>query len=302
MALLDAVGGVVSGLLGKGGVSAPDLSQLFKTIDTAGANQRNLINALPEALKKQYAEYKAANAAAGTALQTGVSDIGRNLQEQTAANFDPNAPAVRAAEDAAKTAIYANLPGQQAAIREALAATGGFDRGIASARLAAPVIQAGQQYGQAVLGITADQLRQKQAATQSALEKVTAMNDQTLQSLFGMSQAQAMQILQGNRQDLKDQLTSLINQSNTQTQQKLGVQGADITNQYNKAVADKAQSDALNNAFVNLGISGVSAGLAPGGFLSGLGSSVPAGQIAGGVGGSTSGNALSQFGPTWSPL
>jgi hypothetical protein len=269
MALMDAVGGVVSGLLGKGGVSAPDLSQLFKTIDTAGENQRNLINALPEALKKQYAEYKAANAATGTALQTGVSEIGKNLQEQTAANFDPNAPAVQAAEDAAKTSIYANLPGQQAAIREALASTGGFDRGTASKQLAAPVIQAGQQYGQAVLGITADQLRQKQAATQSALEKVTAMNDQTLQSLFGMNQAQAMQILQGNRQDLKDQLTSLVNQSNTQTQQKLGVQGADITNKYNKSVADKAQSDALTNAFINLGVNAIPAA---GGFLSGLGS------------------------------
>jgi uncharacterized protein YejL (UPF0352 family) len=267
MALTDAIGGVVSGLLNQGTVAAPDLSELFRTIDNAGENQRALISALPADLQKQYADYKASNAAAGTALQTGVSTLGQNLQAQTAANYDPNAPAVKAAEDQAKTAIYADLPGQQDAIREALAATGGFDRGTASKQLAAPVIQAGAKYAQAVSGITTQQLQAKQAATQDALKTVTSMNDQTLQQLFGMSQQQALQILQGNRQDLKDQLTSLINQSQAQTQQTLGVQGADITNQYNKAVADKAQQDALNNSFVNLGTSAISS--MPG-FMSGL--------------------------------
>ena len=212
-----------------------------------------MINALPDALKKQYADYAASNATAGTNLQTGVSQLGQNLQTQTAANYDPNAPVVKAAEDQAKTAIYADLPGQQAAIREALASTGGFDRGTASKQLAAPVIQAGAKYAQAVSGITTQQLQAKQAATQDALKAVTSMNDQTLQQLFGMSQQQALQILQGNRQDLKDQLTSLINQSVNQTNQTLGVQGADITNKYNQAVASKAQSDALNNSFASIG-------------------------------------------------
>ena len=268
MALTDAIGGVVSGLLNQGTVSAPDLSQLFKTIDTAGANQRDLISALPADLRKQYAAYQASNAAAGTALQTGTTALGNNLMAQTEANYDPNAPAVKAAEDAAKTSIYANVPGQQAAIREALASTGGFDRGTASKQLAAPVLQAGQQYGQQVANITASQLQQKQQATQSAINTINTMNDQVLQSQFGLSKDQALQILNGNRQDLKDQLTSLINQSNTQTAQTLGVQSADITNQYNNQVAQKAQSDALNNSFVNLGVSAVDP---TAGFLSGLG-------------------------------
>jgi hypothetical protein len=267
MALTDAIGGVVSGLLNKGTVSAPDLSQLFTTIDNAGAYQKQIINALPDDLKKQYEDYKASNASASTALQTGTTALGNTLMSQTQANYDPNAPAVKAAEDAAKTSIYADLPGQQAAIREALAATGGFDRGTASKQLAAPVLQAGQQYGQQVANISASQLQQKQQATQSAINKINEMNDQVLQSQFGLSKDQALQILNGNRQDLKDQLTNLLTQSTNQTNQTLGVQGADITNNYNQNVASKAQNDALNNAFVNLGTSAADSS----GFLSALG-------------------------------
>lgn len=271
MGLIDSAGGVLKGILSGGAVSAPDLSQLFQIIDSAGDNQRNLINQLPVDLQKQYADYKAANATAGTTLQGTTNALTQGLQTGTEANFDPNAPAVKAAEDAAKTAIYANVPGQQNAIRQALAATGGFDRGTASKQLAAPVLQAGQQFGQAVLNTTASQLQQKQAATQKALETVTSMGEDTAQKLFGMSTAQATAILQGNRQDLKDQLTSLINQSINQTNQTLGVTGTNIQNQYNQAVADKAQRDATTGAWIDLGTNAVSAG-APG-FLSALSAS-----------------------------
>ena len=265
MSILDAAGGIASALLSKGPVSAPDLSALFQMIDAAGVNQRSLINQLPLDLQKQYADYKASNAATGAALQTGTTQLGQNLLARTEANYDPNAPAVRAAEDAAKTAIYANLPGQQNAIRQALAATGGFDRGTASKQLAAPVLQAGQQYGQQVANITAQQLQQKQSATQSAINTINTMDDQTLQSLFGMNKEQAMTILNSNRQDLKDQLTSLITQSNNQLQQKLGVEGANITNQYNNAVANNADYNARLNGIIG-GVTGAAGSIGTGGI------------------------------------
>ena len=46
MALTDAIGAVIGGLLSKGPVSAPDLTQLFQTIDQAGSQQKDWINAL----------------------------------------------------------------------------------------------------------------------------------------------------------------------------------------------------------------------------------------------------------------
>jgi hypothetical protein len=272
MGIADAAGGVISGLLNQGGVSAPDLTALFRTIDNAGENQRNLINALPAELQKQYTDYKAANAAAGTTLQTGTAALGEKLKADTANLYGANAPAVQAAMDASKTAIYANLPGQQNAIRQALAATGGFDRGTAGKQLAAPIIQAGQQYGQEVANITADQLKKKQDMDLSVINTINSMDNNVLQQMFGMSKEQALNIMNSNRQDLKDQLSSLITQSTTQTNQKLGVQTAQIQNQYQADVADKAQSDAMNNAWVNLGVGAVtSAAPSVAGFMQGLG-------------------------------
>lgn len=264
MGLADSIGGVVSGVLNQGGVNAPDLTALFNTIKNAGANQRDLINQLPENLKPLYDKYIASTTGASDALKTGTAGITSALTTQTADIY--NGDAAKKAEDAAKTAIYANVPGQQDAIRQALAASGGFDRGTAGKQLAAPVIQAGQAVAQNVLNTESQQLQAKQTATQNAVNSVARMNEDVLQSQFGMSKEQALQILNGNRADLKEQLTSLINQSNNETGQMLGVQGADINNKYNKDVADKAQKDAFNNALVNVGVDAASPG-----FLSAMG-------------------------------
>jgi len=270
MSITAAAGGVLKGLLTEGGVSAPDLTALFQTIDSAGANQRDLINALPAELQKQYAEYKTSNTAAIGALQTGTAALGEKLKAETAALYGPNAPAVQAAMDASKTAIYAELPGQQAAIRQALAATGGFDRGTAGKQLAAPVLQAGQQYGQQVANITAQQLQQKQKAEQNAITTINSMDENTLRAVFGMNKEQALMIMNSNRQDLKDQMTDLVTQSTQQTQQKLGVQGMQIQNQYQADVAKKAQKDAMTGAWIDLGAEAIDGGISAAGGWKGI--------------------------------
>lgn len=272
MSLGSSIAGVISGIANHGGVAAPDLSGLFNTINNAGENQKEMIAALSPELQKQYAAYVASNNATNAALGTGTQTAENNLLTGTQANYDP--AVAQAAEDAAKTKIYAALPGQQAAVREALAATGGFDRGTAAKQLAAPVLQAAQATSQNVLNTEAQQLQAKQQATQQALTRISSMDENMLQQQFGMSKQQATEILTGNRQDLKDQLTNLINQSNNQTNQLLGVEGVNANNQYKTDVANKAQNDALNNSIINLGVDAATA--APG-FLSGLNSGVSAG-------------------------
>jgi hypothetical protein len=258
MSLTGSAAGVVSGIINSGrGIPSPDLTKLFQTIRAAGANQRNLINALPESLKPLYDQYVKSTSQASQDLQTGTDEITDRLKKETEANYGPEA--TRAALDAIKGEIYAELPGQQNAIRQALAATGGFDRGTASKQLAAPVLQAAQKYATAAASLTADQLKTKQAAVQQALNTIASLDSQTLQAKFGMSKEQATQILSGNRQDLKDQLADLINQSNTETNQMLGVQSDQAMNDYRKAVARNAQQDALTNAIVGLGADAISA-------------------------------------------
>lgn len=272
MSLTGDIGGVVSGILNKGGVKSPDLTKLFETIKSAGANQRELIKALPAELKPLYEQFAASNAKAGENLTAGTNAIGETLKRETEANYGPEA--TRAALDAVKGDIYAELPGQQDAIREALASSGGFDRGTAGKQLAAPVLQAASKYASAAANITADQLRVKQQATQEAINIVASMDTQALQANFGMSKEQAIQILNGNRSDLKDQLTELINQSNNETNQMLGVQSDVAMNEYRKNVAGKAQKDAFNNSLVNLGVDAVDTGVAAAnpGFLAALNS------------------------------
>ena len=273
MGILSSAAGVISGLLNKGGVSAPDLSALFKTIGAAGTRQKGLINALPAELKPLYDEYIASTNQASDELKSGTSDIAERLKRETEANFGPEV--TQEALKAVKREIYGELPGQQAAIRQALAATGGFDRGTASKQLAAPVLQAASKYGTEAAKITTQQLQAKQQATQQAINTVASLNDQALREAFGMSKDQALQILNGNRTDLKDQLADLINQSNNETNQTLGVQSDVAMNNYRKAIADKAQGDAMTNSIVNLGadvIGGAS------GFMSGLDINSPVSQ------------------------
>lgn len=271
MGLADSIGAVVGGLLGKGPVSAPDLAALFKTIDAAGAEQKNWINALPAELQKQYETYKASNAGAADTLKSTIADSNQKFLADEKAIYDPNSPAVKAALDAAKKTIYADLPGQQDAIREALAASGGFGRGTASKQLAAPVLQAASKFSQSVSNITADQLMKQQAATQAAIEKIKNVDDATANTLFGMSREQALQILTSGRTDLKDQLSTLINQSQAQTNQTLATQGVNIQNQWNQKVAENADYNNKVNGWVNLGTN-VATAAAPG-FLSALNSS-----------------------------
>lgn len=273
MSLTGDAAGVVAGLINSGNsVPTPDLTQLFETIKNAGENQRNLINALPAELQKQYEAYAAENKTASADLKAGTDAIGDTLLKKTEANYGPEA--TKAALSAVKGDIYAELPGQEDAIRQTLAATGGFDRGTAGKQLAAPVLQAAQKYASAAANITADQLKAKQTATQAALQTVTSMDSAALQSTFGMSKEQALQILNGNRQDLKDQLTDLINQSARETQQIVGVQGDDAINDYRKEVAENAQRTALTNGLVNLGADAV--GAANPGFLAAINSPLAA--------------------------
>lgn len=261
MALTGDAASVVAGIINSGrSIPKPDLDKLFATIKNAGESQRGLINSLPDDLKPLYDEYAKSTNQASSDLKTGTTAIGDQLKKETEANYGPEA--TRAALDAVKGDIYSELPGQQDAIREALAASGGFDRGTAGKQLAAPVLQAAQKYASAAATITAEQLKSKQQATQQAINTVASMDSQALQSAFGMSKEQATQILTGNRQDLKDQLTSLINQSNTETNQVLGVEGDVAMNNYRQQVAGNTQKDALVNGVANLGADAISAGLA----------------------------------------
>jgi hypothetical protein len=252
------IGSVVSGLINSGGNPTTDLAPLFAQIAASGQNERAMINQLPAQLQPLYAQYKASLGQTGANLQTATTDIGQNLLDKTQALYSPTGAPVQATLAALKQQDYSTQPGTLDALRAQLAATGGLQRGGAQSALTKAVLAPAAQYSQQAATVTGQQLDAQQSATQAAINKIAQLDDQTATQLFGMNKEQAMQILQYGRQDLQKQLSDLINQSNTETNQKLGLLGYQANQGYQNAVTDKAQQDAIVNGLVNTGVDAAS--------------------------------------------
>lgn len=280
----SSLGSVAGGLINAGRkLPSIDLSALFDTIRKSGAYQKELINNLPASLKPLYDQYQTSLGEAGTTLQNTTNEIGQNLLDRTKAVYDPNGAAAQATLAALKMQDYSTLPGTLTNLRAQLAATGGLARGGAGKALTSAVLAPAAQYAQQAANTTAQQLNLGQNATIQAINKVASMDDATANSLFGMSKEQASQILQYGRQDLRDQLTQLINQSVQESNQMLGVQGIQAQNAYQNALTRNQQQAAITNGLVDLGINGVSS-FATSGMGGGAGagmSGLPAGADVG---------------------
>jgi len=268
---------IISGLIG-GGQSLPtvDIAPLLSTISNSGTYQKQLINGLPDNVQKLLAQYMNSNNAAGGAYQSGITGVGNDLMSKISSLYGPNSDAANAQKTADKTAIYSTVPGTQDAIRNAMAATGGLGRGNAGVALAQPYVNAAQQNGQAAAGVDAQQTKAGQDASASAMKTVASMDDSMFTNLFGMSKAQATQILSSGNMALTTQLADLINQNSQQTSATLGAQGVAANNAYQNAVTRNAQQNQVWNGVADLGLSGIQAGL--GAFGGGGGG---AGDIAG---------------------
>lgn len=273
------LGSIVSGLINSGrDLPTIDLTAIFSTIDAAGAEREQLINALPAELKKKYDEYSASLKGAGEALKTSTTDIGQKLLEQTQGLYGPESPAVKATLDALRMNNYSTLPGTLTNLKAQLASTGGLARGGAGKAITEAVLAPAQQYGQQSANIMAQQLQTQQQQVQAAYNKIASLDDATAQQLFGMSTTEAANILQYGRDDLKTQLSDLINNIDTTTGQKLSAQGIAAQNAYQNAVTRNAQQNALTNDIVGTAV-GLGESAITGGMSSGTG--LPAGADVG---------------------
>lgn len=283
MAIPTGLGGVVSGLINSGrDLPTVDIQGLLNTINSSGQYQQQLINSMPDQIKQQLMQYSQSLGAGADKYKAAIQGLTQSLQGKSAQLYGPNSDAAVAAKTSAKENIYSTLPGTQNAIRNALAATGGLNRGQASASLAQPYMQAAQQYGQQAGQIDATQTAQSQQAQQKALELATSMDASMFQNLFGMTKDQAAQILTTGTQALREQLAQLLNQSNTQTNQILGAEGVSVNNAYQNAVTRNSQQGAITSGLVGMGIDAVT-GLplgAPGMAPTGAGPSSSAGPYA----------------------
>jgi hypothetical protein len=273
------LGSVISGLINSGrSLPTIDVAALFDSIAKAGTDQRRMINELPAELQPLYAQYQASLGKAGTTLQDTTKQIGQDLLTQTKANYDPNSAAVQATLAALKQQDYSTLPGTLNSLKANLAATGGLSTGGAGRALTSAILAPAAQYSQQAANTQAQQLNMQQQNVQQALNKIASLDDATAQQLFGMSTAEAANILQYGRSDLQGQLSQLINQSVNETNQTLSVQGIQANNAYQNAVTRNAQQNALTNDIVGTGVGAIQSGLTSG--ITG-GTGLPAGADVG---------------------
>jgi len=251
-----AAGAVISGLINSMRKQPSlDLSAIFREIDSAGTQKAQMINQLPEQLRPLYDEWKKSLASSGEQLQTTRADIGKNLMEQTQGLYGPESPAVKATLEALKMQDYSTLPGTMTNLKAQLASTGGLARGGAGKAITQAVLQPAQQYGQQAANVMAEQLQTQQQNVQAAINKIAALDDDTAVKIFGMTTAEAQDILQYGREDLQNQLAGLINNINTTTEQKTSLMGAKAQNELDRANARVQQQSALTNALTSFGTS-----------------------------------------------
>ena len=235
-----------------------DVSQLLNTINNTQSTNQGLINALPAELQQQIAAYQQQMTGAGNTLQSNVQNQGQDYLNQVSQLYGPNSPAAQAAMAAFKQQAYSTLPGTLNATKAAAAASGGLGRGGAAEMLGKAIQAPATAVSQNAANVTAQQLQAGQQATQQALATVNNMDDQMFNQLFGMSKDMATTILNSGRQDLKDQLSQLINSNNTAATQTLGVEGLAANNAYQNAVTRNQQLANNTSGLVNLGLNGIS--------------------------------------------
>lgn len=254
---MGGISGIISGLVGSAqGEKTIDMAALLQTIQNAGQYQKQIINSLPAEIQQNLQTYAASNGVNLGTLTGQVQGQAADYTQKMGQIYGPNSDAANAEKLADKQSIYSTVPGSQEAIRNAMAATGGLARGNAGASLAQPYVAAAGQYGQAAAGVNAKQGQLAQGATEKALGVVNSMEANLFQTQFGMSKEQAAQILQTGNDALKQQLAQLLNQSATETNQTLGVQGIQAQNAYQNALQQQANQGAIYNGLGNLAVNG----------------------------------------------
>lgn len=271
------IGELVSGAINASrSLPTTDLSALFDTINKAGAKKEEMIKALPESLKPLYEQYKKSLSAAGATLEGTTKDIGQNLLDKTTALYDPNSAAVQATLAALKQQDYSTLPGTLTALKAQLAGSGGLSTGGAGRAITQAVLAPAAQYSQQAADVQAQQLNAQQTNVQAALNKIASMDETTARALFGMSTQEAQTILTSGRDDLKSQLSDLINNIDTQTSQTLGLQGFAANEAQQNALTRLQQKSDLTNMGVKAAVDGLTQ-VASMGASGGASAGLPAG-------------------------
>lgn len=245
---IGGIGGVLGSLFANNNVAMPDTSNLQSIINNAAAQQQGIVSQLPSQ-----------TAALGTTLGNSISQAENTATQNTgsaANNFLTQLGQTTDLEgqnltQALNQQVYGALPAQQRQIMENATATGGTQRGAVGSSLN----QAGQT---AASNVASDEAAISEQALQSKAAGLTVVENatnQNIQNQLGISKDEALQIYQSGNQDAIAMMNQLLNISQNQEKEQVGLGEEEMNAEMAEGNAGIAGQNQLLNSLIGAGTS-----------------------------------------------
>ena len=156
---------------------------------------------------------------------------------------------LRSQTDQLKRSTFGSIPETQQAVREALAASGGLNRGVAAEELARVPIEAARQFGEGAASLQQESLK----TTEDALQDLQEQESQLIAKNLGIDQQTYDTILRTGNDALIKELDALIDESRNRIGGLLSAETAGQLGRQAQVAGENAQRQAIFEALGNVG-------------------------------------------------
>lgn len=252
-----AAGGLAGSIFGRKKIPSYDVSQIENLIRTGGQEQREQIGRLrgeTNTLTGQFgADVDKAQAANKTARE---AERSRYLSE-----VDPiSSRLLQSQTDQLKRTTFGAIPETTQAVREALAASGGLNRGVSAESLAKVPLTAAQQFAEGSAGLQQTALKNQQ----DVLANLHSEESQAIAKDLGIDEDTYRTILNTGNEALINELNGLVDESKRRTEGLVNAEQFRQSGNVASAAADEANRQAIYGSLTNLGGNLIGAGLPSG--------------------------------------
>lgn len=249
-----AAGGLAGSIFGRKKKGSFDVSRINALLEAGGEQQRRLISELRPETEKQLTQFRTdvegAQQRAGTAQEASRNRLLSELDPVTSR-------LLQSQTDQLKRTTFGQIPEAQQAAREALAATGGLQRGVSAESLARIPIETARTFGEGAANLQQESLRTQQ----EALQNLQSQESQLVAKNLGIDEQTYNTILNTGNAALINELNALVDESRRRTEGLVGAEQFRQTGNLAAASADEANRQAIFQSLTGLGGQLIGAGL-----------------------------------------
>lgn len=262
-----AAGGLVGSIFGKKKAPTYDVARINELTNQGGQEQRNVIGQIRPETQKLLDTFKTS----ATGAQDKATSARAAERDRYLAETDPvTSHLLQAQTDQLKRTTFGAIPEAQQATREALAASGGLNRGVSAESLAQVPLQAAQQFSEGAAGLQQESLKNRQ----QVLANLHSAESASIAQNLGIDQDTYNTILNTGDAALMNELNGLIEESKRRTEGLVGAEQFRQTGNVAAASAENANQQAIYQSLA--GVGGNLMGAGTGGLPAGAGG-LPAG-------------------------